>query len=413
VTQPGDHGHRRSEATQVGSVIQDKWRVDKRLGSGGTATVFAATHRNGYRVALKMLHPEMASNDEIRKRFLREGYLANAVDHPGVTRVLDDGTTEEGHVFLVVELLDGESLEARARRHNGGRLPLAESVWFVEQILDVLATAHAQGVVHRDIKPENVFLTRGGVVKLLDFGLALATNTAVSRVTDSGLIMGTPDFMSPEQAFGDGREIGPRSDVWSVAATFFTLVSGEPLHSASNLVEHLRLLVTTKPRPLASFLPSVPASISAVIERALSLELEARWRTAGDMKAAMHLAAIDVARPRRVLPGDAGGAVVDTNTPTLADPLSDLDDQVRSSPRAASSSELRRLAVPSDPAASAASFERRMSATRATLMVALVMAVAFVLVVVVVAAKGPDPQPRRRMDHREAEGRTRELLRGH
>ncbi|MDB4997467.1 MAG: uncharacterized protein JWM74_4899, partial [Myxococcaceae bacterium] len=171
MTQSGDQREGRSEATKIGSLIQDKWRIDKRLGAGGTATVFAATHRNGYRVALKMLHPEMASNEDILARFLREGYLANAVDHPGVTRVLDDGKTEDGHVFLVVELLEGESLEARARRH-GGKLPLGESLWFLDQMLDVLAAAHAQGVVHRDIKPENVFLTKDGVVKLLDFGLA-------------------------------------------------------------------------------------------------------------------------------------------------------------------------------------------------------------------------------------------------
>ncbi len=415
MAQSGDRGDGRSEAAKVGSLIQDKWRIDKQLGAGGTATVFAATHRNGYRVALKMLHPEMASNEDVLARFLHEGYLANAVDHPGVTRILDDGKTDDGRVFLVVELLEGESLEGRARRH-GGKLPLGESLWFLDQMLDVLAAAHAQGVVHRDIKPENVFLTKDGVVKLLDFGLARATDIVSPRATGEGLIIGTPAFMSPEQAFGDGRAIGPRSDVWSVAATFFTLVSGEPLHRGSNIMEHLRALVTTKPRPLASLVPSVPTSVSAVIEQALSLDLEQRWASAVDMKAAMHLAAIGVTRPRRVLPGDEVGFVFESNTPTIADPMADMqDDDVVGMPAkelrgyvlssARSPQDLSAFTTRPDPFA----FEHRTSSARGFIIGAIVLALAVVLLVIAVN-NFSEAHERRKMDRRELEARGREFL---
>jgi serine/threonine protein kinase len=236
------------------------------------------------------------------------------------------------------------------------------------------------------------------------------------RNTGSGLILGTPDFMSPEQALGDGREIGPRSDMWSVAATFYMLVSGEPLHASSSLVEHLRALTTTKPRPLAALVPSVPVSISSVIERALSLELDARWPGVSDMKAAMHLAAIDVPRPRRVLPGDEPGLVVATNTPTIADPLADVGDDravvrakdlngyILSNPPPAH--DLRAFTVPPEPSA----FARGVSSTRTFVVGAIVLAVALVVVVIAVANIG-EQRERRRVDRKEAEARAREILR--
>ncbi|MEO8874318.1 MAG: serine/threonine-protein kinase, partial [Polyangiaceae bacterium] len=155
----------------VGKIIKGKWRIDARLGAGATATVYAATHRNGYRVALKVLHVDLSRDKEIVARFLREGYVANTIQHKGVVRVLDDDITEDGAVFLVLELLEGESLASMLTK-NGGRLPWMQVADKMVELLDVLSTAHAQGVVHRDIKPDNVFLTTEGVLKVLDFGLA-------------------------------------------------------------------------------------------------------------------------------------------------------------------------------------------------------------------------------------------------
>ena len=159
----------RAEA-RIGSVIKDKWRLDRLLGVGGMACVYAATHRNKKRAAVKVLHREFSTDTAIRERFLREGYLANSVGHRGVVTVDDDDVTEDGAAFIVMELLDGETLEQRWRR-KGHRLPLEEVLAVADQVLDALAAAHDKGVVHRDLKPENLFLTRDGVVKLLDFGI--------------------------------------------------------------------------------------------------------------------------------------------------------------------------------------------------------------------------------------------------
>ncbi|HEY2514825.1 MAG TPA: protein kinase, partial [Polyangiaceae bacterium] len=150
------HSHSALALARVGTVVREKWRLDRLLGVGGMAAVFAAMHRNGNRVAIKMLHRDLADVGELRTRFLREGYLANAVEHPGAVSVLDDDATADGTVFLVMELLEGETLERRWER-NGRQLPVLEVLSAVDGLLDVLAAAHAKGLVHRDVKPENVF----------------------------------------------------------------------------------------------------------------------------------------------------------------------------------------------------------------------------------------------------------------
>src|SRR6185437_13249004 len=143
---------------RLGTVLRQKYRLDRLLGIGGMATVYSATHlRNTNRVAVKILHRDLSGDEGLRARFLREGYMANSVDHRGTVRVLDDDADEDGSVFLVMELLDGETLEARWER-NGRRLAVREVIHLMTEVLDVLATAHARGIVHRDVKPENLFL---------------------------------------------------------------------------------------------------------------------------------------------------------------------------------------------------------------------------------------------------------------
>jgi eukaryotic-like serine/threonine-protein kinase len=179
---------------RVGRTLRGKWRLDVLLGCGGMAAVYAATHNNGTRAALKVLHPELSTNANIRARFFREGRVANAVPHPGVVKVVDEDTDEGGLVFLVMELLDGETLEGRARR-LGGKLALDE----------LLA-----------LKPDNIFLTReDGRIRLLDFGIArLRELTSWTGATHGGTAMGTPAFMSPEQARSLWDEVDARSDLW-------------------------------------------------------------------------------------------------------------------------------------------------------------------------------------------------------
>lgn len=311
---------------RVGKTLREKWHLDVLLGLGGMAAVYAATHRNESRAAIKVLHPEFTTHPEIRTRFLREGRAANRIGHPGVVRVLDDDVTEDGAVFIVMELLDGESLDARVKR-NGGQLLVDEVLAIADQLLDVLAAAHDKGVVHRDLKPENVFLTREGEVKVLDFGIArLRELSSTTGATRTGTSMGTPAYMSPEQARGLWNEVDARSDVWSTGATLFFLLTGRPVHKARTANEALILAATNEAPGLESVAPDTPAPVAGVVDRALAFERDKRWQDARAMQHAVRRAYEEIhsqpissalkpvvppAVPDRTLPSlDAEAAVV-------------------------------------------------------------------------------------------------------
>jgi serine/threonine-protein kinase len=272
---------------RLGRVLRDKWHLDVLLGVGGMASVYAATHRNGSRAAVKLLHAELSINPDIRERFLREGYLANAVGHEGAVRVIDDDTTEDGSLFLVTELLDGETLEARRMRYDG-RLDEDEVLSVVDQLLDVLVAAHQKGVVHRDLKPENVFLTRAGQVKVLDFGIArLRELSKKDTSTRAGESMGTPAYMAPEQARGLWDEVDGRSDLWAVGATMFCLLSGRLVHQGRTVNEQLLSAMTRPAPPLRSVAPEISLLAANVVDRALSFNKAIRWSDAARMQEAV------------------------------------------------------------------------------------------------------------------------------
>jgi serine/threonine-protein kinase len=282
---------------RIGRVLSGKWRLDRLLGVGGMAAVYEATHRNGKRVAVKMLHAAWATAAEAKQRFLQEAYAANAVRHEGVVSVIDDGETEEGETYLLMDLLLGETLEARWMR-CGQRLPLSEVLATAETILEVLGAAHAAGIVHRDIKPENVFVTDGGAIKVLDFGIAYVRELAgAARRTQTGSTMGTPAFMAPEQARGRWDEVDARSDVWAVGAVMFSLLSGRCVHEGETANEVLLAAMTQQAPPLAEGCPDVPPEVAAVVDRALSFERDARWPDAAQMLAALRDAVADEVRP--------------------------------------------------------------------------------------------------------------------
>jgi len=301
-----DTERRQRAEAKLGSWLCGKWRLDQIVGAGGMATVFLATHRNGRRVAVKLLHPEVAMMTEARRRFVNEGYAANRIDHPGVVAVLDDDRDEDGAPFLVMEMLEGESLEHR-REARGGALPPLEVLGFADQVLDVLASAHDKGVIHRDIKPENLFVTREGQVKVLDFGLArLQELHGDARLTASnGGIMGTPAYLPPEQARGRWDDIDARTDLWALGATMFTLASGRIVHDAGTLNEMLVAAITRPAPPLASVLPGAPAAFAAVVDRALGAAPEPARDSAG----AAGLAFMSTLAAARSAPGQrASGA---------------------------------------------------------------------------------------------------------
>jgi serine/threonine-protein kinase len=274
---------------RIGDVLKGKWRLDRLIGVGGMAAVYAATHRNGKRVAVKVLHPEHAADAARRSRFLREGYVANHVDHEGAVSVLDDDVADDGTAFLVMELLDGESLDARAIR-AGGRMPIDEVLAIAERVLDVLAAAHDKGIVHRDVKPENVFLTRAGDVKVLDFGIARVRELPARSGATHGSSLGTPSFMPPEQARGRWDEVDARSDVWALGATMFTLLTGQVVHEAATTNEVLLAAMTKAAPPVCSLAPSTPEAAAAAVDIALAFAPADRWPDARAMKEAVRLA---------------------------------------------------------------------------------------------------------------------------
>lgn len=283
-----------SQGVRSGATIAGRWTIDERIGSGGMATVYAVTDPSGQRGALKMLHAQLSRDASTRARFLREGKVANAIDHPGVVRVQDDGITQDGNAYLVLELLEGETIEAR-RLRMGGALPLEEVLDTADMALDALAAAHEKQIVHRDVKPENFFLCHDGSVKLLDFGLARMKDTQ-GESTATGVTIGTPEFMPPEQAMGRRDAIDARSDVWGLGATMFNAITGEYVHDAPTLHEQLLASARQRARPIRTLAPFVPPPIAAVIDKALELEMSDRWQSAREMQDALRHAREDAAR---------------------------------------------------------------------------------------------------------------------
>jgi serine/threonine-protein kinase len=278
-------------ATRVGAVLRGKWKLERVLGVGGMATVYAATHRNQSRVAIKVLHPEVSLDADVTARFLREGYVANVIDHSGTVKVLDDDVTEDGAPFLVMELLEGETVDARWERKLQ-RLPISEVSAIGDQILDVLAAAHDKGVVHRDLKPENLFLTRNGELRVLDFGIARLreVSSETSTQTRAGSLLGTPAFMAPEQARGRWEEVDARTDIWAVGATLFTLIAGRFVHESDTVQEQLIRAATVAAPSLATLAPEVSPALVAIIDRALAFDKTERWPDARSMQAALRAA---------------------------------------------------------------------------------------------------------------------------
>ncbi len=264
----------------VGSTLNGKWTLDSLIGMGGMASVYAATHRNGRRAAVKLLATEYGRIPEVRERFLREGYVANRIGHPGVVGILDDDTSDSGQVYLVMELLEGDSFLERINRRS---LTPAQVVFIGEQVLEPLATAHRRGIIHRDIKPGNVFVCKDGRVKVLDFGLARVLEGSDLEPTRDGLVLGTVPYLSPEQAIAKRDSVDWRSDIYGVGAMLFYALSGKYVHEANNQLDMLMATIKQPARSLAAVLPSIPPKVVELVDRALKYEPAERWQCAEDM----------------------------------------------------------------------------------------------------------------------------------
>ncbi len=307
---------------RVGCVFKKKWRLDRLIDIGGVASVYAAAHRNGKRLAIKVLHPAFALDQLIRDRFLREGYAANTVDHPGAVSVLDDDVSEQGDVFLVMELLRGESLSTRLR-NCGGRIPYRDILDIADQVLDVLVSAHKKGIVHRDIKPANIFITVDDTVKLLDFGLARLQDPPdfdeEERVTAPGIILGTSTYMPPEQAWARSDVVDGRSDLFAVGAVMFRAITGDVVHAGETVNDRLHSAMHQNAPSLRSLVPDAPAPIVHIVDRALAFDMRDRWPDAQSMQTAVREALCDI--PQALI------------TQVIAPPLLGPPPTVRMSPR--------------------------------------------------------------------------------
>ena len=281
----------------IGQTISH-YRILSQLGHGGMGVVYVAedTHL-GRRVAVKFstASPE---NTQFRARFLLEARAASALNHPHIAGIYDYGETPEGHPFIVMELVSGEDLYQVLRR---GPMPVGQSLRIVEQAAEALGEAHRQGIAHRDIKPSNIVLGERGEVKVLDFGLAKQmqeappsqdASTILTSATMEGTILGTPQYMSPEQA--KDAPLGPASDLFSLGAVLYECLAAKPAFSGANSVEILAAVLHVDPPPPSQFNPQVTPEMDRIALKALAKQPEARYRSADEMAADLRAAATEL-----------------------------------------------------------------------------------------------------------------------
>ena len=273
------------------------YRLVARLGAGGMGEVYKGVHEEiGSKVAIKLLHATSARDRSAQERFLLEAKAVNRIEHRGVVKVIDAGRLENGRPYLVMELLEGKSLHELQRE----RVPIADAVHAMIEVLDALAAAHAAGVVHRDLKPANLFRTRDGRTVVLDFGVAkLMASDAPVRLTLTGSAVGTPHYMAPEQI--RGQPVTPACDIYACGVVLFELLCNrrpfEDVDEDSVMIGHLE----RRPPPPRALEPAIPIAISDVILKALAKEPAKRFASAAEMRDALLAAPLTDAGPTRAV----------------------------------------------------------------------------------------------------------------
>lgn len=268
-----------------GEVIDGRYELRRVIGRGGMATVFEARHvHTGRTVALKVLLAEHAATRTVRERLLREAHVLGAVDHPAVVEVYDAGIARDGRPYVAMQMLTGRSLEGILATR--GTLPVEDTVHVGRQLCEALAAVHARGFVHRDVKPANVFLARDNlgqeVVKLMDFGVAaLGTRAAATtrKLTPMGEVVGTPEYMAPEQMLG--QPLDARCDVYAAGVTLYECLTGKVPFPGGFAEIVPKFAAGTRPPPLSEARSDLDPRLASVIERALSREPSARYADAG------------------------------------------------------------------------------------------------------------------------------------
>src|SRR2546423_2157605 len=263
------------------------------------AVVYRATDlRLNRSVAIKVLPPDVAFNGDVRTRFIREAQTAAQLNHPNIVPIYSvDDKGGEHLVYFVMAFVDGESLGVRLTRE--GAWPIAQTIRVLRDVADALAYAHARGVVHRDIKPDNILIDRAsGRPMVTDFGIARAA-VGETQLTVTGVAVGTPAYMSPEQALGE-REIDGRSDLYSLAVVGYHMLAGDTPFKAANTPAMLVKHVSERPRPIRERRPETPAYLAVAIDRALAKRPEDRWSDAAEFRDALDGAQIAATKGRRL-----------------------------------------------------------------------------------------------------------------
>ena len=278
----------------------EDYELDAEIGRGGMGVVYRCRDVKLRRfVAIKVLPPDLAFRDEVRVRFLREAETAAQLNHPNIVPIFSVDE-RDGIVWFVMGIVDGESLGARLVREP--RPPFADVKRILREVADALSYAHARGIIHRDIKPDNILLDRlTGRPIVTDFGIARAIETD-SRLTVTGTAVGTPAYMSPEQAMGEG-EIDGRSDLYSLAVVGYQMLAGELPFKASNTPAMLMKHLSDPLRPIRTVRPDVPPALSALIERTLAKKPHQRWRDAAEFRDALETVSVSAA-PAAVKPAE-------------------------------------------------------------------------------------------------------------
>ena len=286
----------------VGTVLEGAYRITRLIGEGGMGAVYEAVQlRLNKRVAIKLMARDLASNRAALARFHREAEITSHLGHPHLVNVVDFGQAESGEPYLVMEYLEGEDLDHRLRRVN--RMSIEAVVHVVRQVASALNAAHDQGVVHRDLKPGNVFLVQipgePDFVKILDFGIS-KMKAARTQLTSASAVMGTPNYMSPEQATGMLEEVDHRTDQWSLACIAWEMLLGRGPFVADEVAALLYQIINLDPHPLAPRVPGLPPAVETALRRALRKKPAERFSSMREFSRELEAAAFG--RPADVTP---------------------------------------------------------------------------------------------------------------
>ena len=269
----------------LGATIEGKFRIESQLGRGAMGTVYRATQLNLERpVAMKVMRSDILSNPVAIERFKREALAIARLKHPRIVAIYDYGVAPEVGAYIVMEYLEGRSLNAEVKDRK--RIPIEQAVRWMRQVCQAVAVAHNAGVIHRDLKPHNIFLEAtddGPFVKVLDFGLAKlqrTTDQGIGSLTKSGTLVGSPPYMSPEQC--EDLPLDAQSDIYSLGCVFYEMVAGRPPFVGSSPIDTLVKHMNEQPKPPSDYAPDVPPAIDAVLLKALSKHKQDRYESAAN-----------------------------------------------------------------------------------------------------------------------------------